>query len=102
MEMILSGDPVDAQQALRMGLVNAVVPQAELLDFSRAWLAKVLANAPVAVSLAMDAVDAGLDGSLDEGLRLEAAAFGVAAATEDRAEGTLAFLAKRRAAFAGK
>lgn len=102
LEMILSGEPVDAQQALRMGLVNAVVPQAELLDYSRAWLAKVLANAPVAVSLAMDAVDAGLDGSLDEGLRLEAAAFGVAAASEDRAEGTAAFLAKRRAVFAGK
>jgi enoyl-CoA hydratase len=102
LEMLLSGEPVSADEAYRIGLVNAVVPQAELLAHSRAWLAKVLANGPVAVALTMEAVDAGLDGGLDAGLRLEAAAFGVSAATEDRREGTRAFLEKRRAVFAGK
>jgi enoyl-CoA hydratase len=62
----------------------------------------VLANGPVAVALTMEAVDAGLDGGLDAGLRFEAAAFGVSASTEDRREGTRAFLEKRRPVFAGK
>ena len=66
------------------------------------WLGKVLANAPLALGLAMEAVDAGLACGLEEGLRFEAAAFGVCAATEDCREGTRAFLEKRRAAFAGK
>jgi enoyl-CoA hydratase len=79
-----------------------VVPQAELLNHSRAWLGKVLANAPLALGLVMEAVDTGLNAGLEEGLRFEAAAFGVSAATEDRHEGTRAFLEKRRAVFAGK
>ena len=102
MELLLSGEPVTAAEAHRIGLVNAVVPQAELLGYSRAWLAKVLANGPLAVALAMEAVDAGLNTGLEEGLRLEAAAFGLSAATEDRREGTRAFLEKRRPVFAGK
>ena len=63
---------------------------------------KVLANAPVALGLVLEAVDTGLDSSLDAGLRFEAAAFGVSAATEDRREGTRAFLEKRKPVFAGK
>jgi enoyl-CoA hydratase len=102
MEMLLSGEPIDAAEAYRIGLVNAVVPQAELLGHSRAWLAKVLANGPLALGLAMDAVDAGLNGGIEEGLRFEASAFGAIAATEDRVEGTRAFLEKRKAAFQGK
>jgi enoyl-CoA hydratase len=102
LELLLAGDPIPAAEAYRIGLVNAVVPQAELLDYSRAWLAKVLANGPLALGFAMDAVDAGLSGGLDEGFRFEAAAFGISAATEDRQEGTRAFLEKRRAAFTGK
>jgi enoyl-CoA hydratase len=102
LEILLSGEPITAAEAYRIGLVNAVTAQSELLAHSRAWLAKVLANGPVAVALAMEAVDAGLDGGVDAGLRLEAAAFGVSAATEDRREGTRAFLEKRRPAFAGK
>jgi enoyl-CoA hydratase len=102
LEMLLSGDPVSAAEAHRIGLVNAVVPQHELLTFSRAWLAKVLANGPLAVGLVMEAVDVGLDSGLDAGIRFEAAAFGVSAATEDRREGTRAFLEKRKPAFAGK
>jgi len=93
--------PVGAE-AHRIGLVNTVVPQSDLLSHSRAWLGKTLANAPLALGLVMEAVDAGLNVSLEEGLRFEAAAFGVSAATEDRREGTRAFLEKRRAVFAGK
>ena len=102
LEMLLSGEPLTAAEAHRIGLVNAVVPQLELLAYSRAWLEKVLANGPVAVALTLEAVDAGLDGGLDAGLRLEAEAFGVSASTEDRREGTRAFLEKRRPAFAGR
>ena len=99
---LLSGEPVDAAEAHRIGLVNAVVPQAELVAHSRQWLGKVLANAPVAAALIVEAVDLGLNSGLDEGLRYEALAFGLVAATEDRREGTRAFLEKRKPAFAGK
>jgi enoyl-CoA hydratase len=102
LEMLLDGEPITAAEALRIGLVNEVVPQAELLSYSRAWLAKVLANGPLAIALVMETVDAGLNCGLDEGLRFEAAAFGVSAATEDRVEGTRAFLEKRPAVFKGK
>jgi enoyl-CoA hydratase len=102
LELLLAGEPIAAAEAYRIGLVNAVVPQSELLNYSRGWLAKVLANAPVAVALAMEAVDAGLDTGLEDGLRLEAVSFGLCAATEDCREGTRAFLEKRKPAFAGK
>jgi enoyl-CoA hydratase len=102
LELLLSGEPIAAAEAYRIGLVNAVVPQAELLEYSRAWLNKVLANGPVAVRLVLEAVDAGLNGGLEEGLRMEAAAFGMSAASEDRGEGTRAFLEKRKPAFQGK
>jgi len=102
LELLLSGDPIAAAEAYRIGLVNAVVPQAELLDYCSGWLGKVLANGPLALGLLLDAVDTGLACGLEEGLRFEAAAFGVSAATEDSREGTRAFLEKRRAAFTGK
>src|SRR4051812_20523715 len=102
LELLLSGEPITAAEAHRIGLVNAVVAQSELLKHSRAWLTKVLANGPLALGLVMEAVDVGLDSGLDAGIRFEAAAFGVSAATEDRREGTRAFLEKRKPAFAGK
>lgn len=102
LEMLLSGEPVTAAEAHRIGLVNAVVPQSNLLAHSRDWLARATANGPLALGLVLEAVDAGLDGPLDEGLRYEAAAFAVSAATEDRREGTRAFLEKRKPVFAGK
>ena len=102
LEMLLAGDPVTAAEAYRIGLVNAVVPQAELLNYSRAWLGKALANAPAALGLVMEAVDVGLNAGLEEGLRFEAAAFAVSAATDDGREGARAFLEKRKPAFAGK
>ena len=100
--MLASGEPIDAAEAWRIGLVNAVTPPAELLGAARAWLGKVLQNGPLAVRLAMEAVDAGLNGGLKEGLQLEAAFFGLSAATEDCREGTRAFLEKRAPAFTGK
>ena len=102
LEMLLSGEPVTAAEAHRIGLVNHVVPQAELLEFSRQWLRKVLANAPLALSLTLQAVDTGLEAGLEQGLKFEAAAFGLTTATEDKREGTRAFLEKRQPAFAGK
>jgi enoyl-CoA hydratase len=102
LELLLSGDPVDAAEAYRIGLVNRVVEREQLLEEARAWLRKVLANGPVAVGLTLEAVDVGLNCGVDEGLRFEAAAFGVASATEDRIEGTRAFLEKRRPAFTGR
>jgi enoyl-CoA hydratase len=100
--LLLSGDIIDAAEACRIGLVNAVAPETELLAFSRAWLGRVLANAPGAVALTMEAVDVGLAAGLDQGLRFEAAAFGLSAATADAAEGTHAFLEKRPPVFTGK
>jgi enoyl-CoA hydratase len=102
LEMLLSGEPVTAAEAHRIGLVNAVMPQGELAGYARAWLEKVLANAPLAVGLALDAVDAGQMTDLETGLRMEAAAFGLCAATVDSVEGTSAFLEKRRPVFTGK
>jgi enoyl-CoA hydratase len=102
LEMMLSGEPLAAAEAHRIGLVEAVVAQADLLSYSRAWLAKALANAPVALSLVMEAVDVGLETGLEAGMRFEAAAFAVCAATGDGREGTRAFLEKRRPVFAGK
>lgn len=102
LELLLAGDQIPAAEACRIGLVNAVVPRADLLNYCRDWLGKVLANAPLALALVMDAVDTGLASGLEEGLRFEAAAFGVSAATEDGKEGTRAFLEKRRAVFTGK
>jgi enoyl-CoA hydratase len=102
LEMLLTGDPVDAAEAYRIGLVNAVVARDQLLAHGREWLGKILANAPLATGLIMEAVDVGLNSSQEEGMRYEAAAFGLAAATADGREGTRAFLEKRKPAFAGK
>lgn len=101
LELLLSGEMISAAEAHRIGLVNAVVPPDELLKYSRHWLIKVLANAPAALGLVLEAVDIGLDSPLDAGLRFEAAAFGVSAATDDRREGTRAFLEKRKPVFTG-
>lgn len=102
LEMLLSGEPVDAGEAFRIGLVNRVVPQPELMDFCREWLRNAVSNGPLALSAVMEAVDVGADSGLETGLRFEAAAFGMLAATEDRAEGLKAFLEKRKASFTGR
>jgi enoyl-CoA hydratase len=102
LELLLTGEPVSAEEALRIGLVNHVVPQAELFGFCRALLRKVFANAPAAAALIMEAVEVGLNSGLEEGLRFEAAAFAAAASTADWKEGTAAFLEKRKPVFQGK
>lgn len=102
LELLLTGEPIDAAEALRIGLVNQIAPQDELLVRCRALLKKIFENAPLAVALSMDAVDTGLNCSLEEGLRAESLAFGLAASTQDRSEGATAFLEKRKPVFTGK
>src|SRR3989475_11072001 len=101
-QLILSGEMIDAQEAYRIGLVNKVVPAADLLAESEKVLRGILTMGPLAVRLAMEAVDQGLEMSLDEGLLLEANHFGLLAATQDMKEGLTAFLEKRSARFQGR
>jgi enoyl-CoA hydratase len=102
LEMILTGEPVDAETALRIGLANRVVEPEALLEEAGRLAAAVLAKAPVAVALALEAVLRGEAAGPVEGLRAERQLFGLAASTEDMREGTAAFLAKRRPSFKGK
>lgn len=102
LELLLSGESIDAAEAHRIGLVNAVAPQDELIAAAKQWARKVIANGPLAVALTMESVDTGLDGGVDAGLRFESMAFGLTAASEDRREGTAAFLEKRKAVFTGR
>src|SRR5438128_338471 len=102
MQLILTGETIDAPEAYRIGLVNKVVPAADLLAESEKMMRGILAMGPLAVRLAMEAVDQGLEMSLDEGLLLEANHFGLLAATQDMKEGTTAFLEKRAAKFQGR
>src|SRR5512140_2863115 len=102
MQMVLAGEMISAQEAHRIGLVNEVLPAAELIPRAEAIAAKIIANAPLAVQYAMEAVNRGMEMTLAEGLYLEATLFGVCCATEDKTEGTKAFLEKRPAQFKGK
>jgi len=102
LELLLTGEPIDAAEAYRIGLVNHIVEGPQLIEFARNLLRKIFSNGPLAVALSMQAVDVGLNCGLEEGLRYEAAAFGVVSATEDRREGTRAFLEKRAPVFTGK
>lgn len=102
LELLLSGESIDAAEAYRIGLVNAIAAQGDLVATAKQWLAKVTANGPLAVALTMESVDSGLDGGLQAGLRFESMAFGLTAASADRREGTTAFLEKRKAVFTGR
>jgi enoyl-CoA hydratase len=101
-QLILTGEMIDAQEAYRIGLINKVVPAAQLLAESEKMLRGILAMGPLAVRLALEAVDQGLEMTLDEGLLLEANHFGLLAATKDMKEGLTAFLEKRQAKFEGR
>jgi enoyl-CoA hydratase/carnithine racemase len=101
LQLILSGAMIDAQEAYRIGLVNEVVPVAELISRAEAILNQIFKNAPIAVKYSLDAVNKGLETSVAEGLSLEASLFGICASTEDKKEGTQAFLQKRHANFKG-
>jgi enoyl-CoA hydratase len=102
MQYLLTGDQMTAAEAHRIGLVNEVVPQDQLIKRAEEIAAKIIANAPLAVQYTMEAVNHGMNMTLAEGLYLEATLFGVCCATEDKNEGTKAFLEKRAANFAGK
>lgn len=102
LKLLLTGDIIPAVEALRIGLVDEVVPSAELLQRASALAAAIAANAPLAVRSCIETVNAGYDLPLAAALELEAARFGLACSTEDKAEGTSAFLAKRPAIWKGR
>ena len=102
LQMILSGEMISAQEAYRIGLVNEVVPAAELIARCEAILKQILANAPIAVRFAIEAVNKGMEMSLSAGLSFEASVFAICAGTDDKREGTAAFLEKRPARFQGR
>jgi len=102
LQMLLTGEMISAQEAHRIGLVNEVLPLAELLPRAQAIAQMIVANAPLAVQYTLEAVNRGMEMPLPEGLFLEASLFGVACATEDKKEGTTAFLEKRPPQFKGK
>jgi len=101
-ELLLTGGMVDAQEALRIGLVNRVVPADRLLPETESLLRAMLENGPLALAECLHMLDAQDDLPLDEALDLESRRFGVLAATADFKEGTAAFNAKRKAAFQGR
>ena len=102
MQLLLTGEQISAQEAHRIGLVNEVTAPAELIPRAEAIAQKIIANAPLAVQYALEAVNKGMEMPLAEGLYLEATLFAVCCATEDKKEGTTAFLEKRQAQFKGK
>src|SRR5205814_5095 len=102
LQLILSGEMISAQEAYRIGLVNEVVPAADLISRAEAILKQIFANAPIAVRYSLEAVNKGLDTSQAEGQALEASFFGLCAATQDKQEGTQAFLQKRAPEFQGR
>jgi enoyl-CoA hydratase/carnithine racemase len=102
LQLILTGETISAQEAYRIGLVNEVVVAASLIDRAETILKQIAANAPIAVKFSLEASNKGMDTSQAEGLALEASYFGICAATEDKKEGTSAFLEKRAPQFHGR
>ncbi len=100
--LLFTGEMVDANEAYRLGLVDKVVPAAELMDQVKALAQNIASKAPVALALIKEAVNRGLEMPLDDANAFEAQAFGLVATTEDRVEGTSAFLEKRRPQFKGR
>jgi enoyl-CoA hydratase len=101
LELLLTGEMIDAAEAHRIGLVNRVVPADRLIGESEALLKTILSQGPLAVRACLEAVDAGLDMGVDQALLLEANYFGLLSATADMREGTKAFMEKRKAVFKG-
>jgi enoyl-CoA hydratase len=102
LQMILSGEMINAQEAYRIGLVNEVVPAPELIGRAEAVLKQMTRNAPLSVKYALQAVNKGLETSLSEGLLIESSLVAICTSTEDKKEGTAAFLEKRAADFKGR
>ena len=101
LDLILTGRHIPASEALEIGLVNRVVPAADLMTSARTLAAELAAKAPIAVQYVIEAVNRGLEVSFDKAQFLEATLFGLATSTDDMREGTTAFLEKRKAAFKG-
>lgn len=101
-QLITTAEMIDAQEAWRIGLVNKVVAPDDLMTVTLEMMNTILANGPLAVALCIEAIDRGLEMSLEEGLVLEANHFGLLAASEDMTEGMNAFLEKRAPAFKGR
>jgi enoyl-CoA hydratase len=102
LELLLTGDRIDATEALRIGLVNRVVPADKLLNEAEALVRRIISNGPLAIALCIEAVDRGAGAQLDDALALEASHFGLLSATDDMREGMRAFLEKRKAEFTGR
>jgi len=102
LQVLLTGEMISAQEAHRIGLVNEVVPPAQLIARAEEIARKIIANGPLAIQYTLEAVNKGMEMPLAEGLFLEATLFAVACSTEDMKEGTKAFLEKRPAIFKGK
>ncbi|MBV9625154.1 MAG: enoyl-CoA hydratase/isomerase family protein [Acidobacteria bacterium] len=102
MQLVLTGEMITADEARRIGLVNEVTPPGELISRAEAIARKIIANGPLAVQYAIEAVNKGMETTLAEGLYLEAVLFGVTCSSEDKKEGTRAFLEKRSPQFTGK
>lgn len=102
MQLVLTGEMINAQEAYRIGLVNEVTAPADLIPRAEAIAQKIIANAPLAVQYSLEAINKGLEMTLPEALYLEAVLFSVACSSEDKKEGTTAFLEKRPAQFKGK
>ena len=102
LELLLTGQMIDAQEAYRIGLVNRVVPADRLLAETETLLRTILENGPLAIRACLEAVDAGLDTGLDEALLLEANLFGLLSGTPDMREGTAAFGEQRKPVFRGE
>jgi len=102
MEMILTGAPIGADEAQRIGLVNRVVPAAQLMDEAKKLAAQLGASAPIAMRYIVNAINKGVEMGFAEACQYEATLFGLVASTEDMREGTAAFLEKRKAAFRGR
>ena len=102
MEMILTGAPIAADEAQRVGLVNRVVPAADLMVEARRLAAQLAKNAPIAMRYIINAVNTGVEIPFADACQYEAALFGLVASTDDMKEGTTAFLAKRKPEFKGR
>jgi enoyl-CoA hydratase/carnithine racemase len=102
LKLILSGEVIDASEAYRIGLVDELEPDTHVIERAETVLKKIMANAPLSVRYALEAVNKGLETSVAEGLLLEASLFAICASTDDKKEGTSAFLEKRSPNFRGK
>jgi enoyl-CoA hydratase len=102
LKLLLTGDMVGAEEAFRIGLVDEVVPAEALMPRAETLARAIAQQAPLAITGCLRAVEGGYDLPIDAGLELEASLFGLACATEDKAEGTRAFLEKRAPAWQGR